>query len=61
MICTAVSNLVINVLSLMGLCRTRTHLAIASDKAVKETLEEGWNPAGKGYGCIQGPYDNAGF
>jgi hypothetical protein len=61
MICTAVSNLVVNVLCLLGLSRHRTNLAGSSYKAVKETLEDGWDLTGKGYGCIQGPYDNAGF
>jgi hypothetical protein len=61
MICTAVSNLVVNVLCLLGLSCHRTNLAVSSDKAVKETIDAGWDPTGKGYGCIQGPYDNCGF
>jgi hypothetical protein len=49
MICTAMSNLVVIVLCLLVLTRHRTNLAVSSDKAVKETLEEGWDPTGKGH------------
>lgn len=44
-----------------GLCRSRTYLPMAENRAVNEKIRSGWDPAGRGYGLVVGAYDNVGM
>jgi hypothetical protein len=60
-LCMNASNAMVNMLSSFNLSRSRPNLAITSDQAVNETLKTGWNPKGRGFGILQGMYDNIGY
>eukprot|EP00956_Cyclotella_meneghiniana_P000108 scaffold195_cov95-Cyclotella_meneghiniana.AAC.10 len=61
MVSSHVGSVIVDFLCSIGLSRHRKNLAVSSDKAVKATLDKGWKPKGRGYGVLQGPYDNMGF
>ncbi len=50
-----------SLLSFLNMLQSKTYFSFSQDWAIQENIKSGQNPKDKGFGILDGAYDNIGF